>query len=94
MFVLTHKGNTEMIKFNALLADASLPDPETLNSPSSVHPDPLIDRGGQITVYIGTALLVVGIAAAVGFFSRRVEHALFTALGLSLCVVAFFVFTR
>ena len=83
-----------MINFNALIADGPLPDPTPLQSPSNLHPDPLIDRGGQLTIYIGTALLIIGIAAAVGFFSRRVEHALFTALALSLCIIAFVVFTR
>lgn len=82
-----------MIDFNALLADAPLPEPSALHSPN-VHPDPLIDRGGQLTVYIGSALLVICIAAIVGFFSRRVEHALMTALGLSLCVIGFLAFTR
>lgn len=80
----------KIINISKLLADAPLPDPTTLNSP--IHDDPLIDRGGQITVYIGTALLVLVITAIVGFFSRRVEHALFTALGLSLFIITFFAF--
>lgn len=83
-----------MIDISALLADAPLPDPTTLSSPANTHPDPTIDQGGQMLVYIGTALLVLGAAATVGFFSRRVEHALFTALALSLCLVAFWAFTR
>ncbi len=83
-----------MININTLLGDAPLPDPNNLSSPSNVQADPLIDHGGQFTVYVGTALLVLGVAAAVGFFSRRVEYALLTALALSLCLVVFFVFTR
>ncbi len=84
-----------MIKIHALLADAPLTDPTTLPShPPNVQSDPLIDHGGQLTVYIGTALIILGIVAIVGFFSRRVEYAIFAALALSLCVVAFLVFTR
>lgn len=80
--------------FNALLADAPLSDPSTLSAPGTGQADPLIDQGGQLTVYIGSALIIVVIAAIVGFFSRRVEHALMTAFVLSLCLVIFFAFTR
>lgn len=83
-----------MIDFNALLADAPLTDPRALSSPITRQPDPLIDQGGQIAIYIGTALIFVAIVAIVGFFSRRIEHALITALVLSLCLVVFLVFIR
>lgn len=83
-----------MIDLNALLADTPLPNPTTLHTPSSAHVDPSIDHGGQLAVYIGLALLALGITAVVGFLSRRVEHALLTALALSLCLVSIFAFTR
>jgi len=83
-----------MINFNTLLADSPLPDPTTLGSPSSAVTNPMIDHGGQLIVYIRTFLIVLGIGAIVGFFSRRVEHALITTLVFSLCLVAFFAFTR
>lgn len=79
---------------SVLLADAPISDPSPLQTPSNIHSDPLIDKGGQVTIYIGTALFALGIVAVVGFFSRRVEHAIIAALALSLCLVAFFVFTR
>ncbi|MBW4520121.1 MAG: hypothetical protein KME16_10530 [Scytolyngbya sp. HA4215-MV1] len=83
-----------MINFNHFLADDPLPAPTTGHSPIHVTPDPLIDHGGQLTIYIGTALLILGLAATVGFFSRRVEHALITAFVLSLCLGVFFALTR
>ncbi|MFB2891767.1 hypothetical protein ACE1CI_02370 [Aerosakkonemataceae cyanobacterium BLCC-F50] len=83
-----------MLRFTILLADAPLPDPKTLHSPSSTQADPLINHGEQLSVYIGTFLLVVGIVAIVGFFSRRFEYALITALALSLGFIAFFAFSR
>lgn len=83
-----------MIYFKALLITISLPALTSLISSTKGQPDPLINRGGQLTVYIGASLIIIGIAAIVGFFSRRVEHALLIALVLSLCLVAFWVFTR
>jgi hypothetical protein len=83
-----------MLDFMALLADTPLPDPRTLSSPTSSHPDPLIDQGGQLTVYVGSLLLIIGITALVGFFSRRVEHALMTAFTLSFGLIVFWAFTR
>lgn len=83
-----------MLHFNVLLAEASLPDPTTLPSPTNGQPDPLIDQGGQLMVYMGAGLIIVVIAAIVGFFSRRVEHALLIALVLSLCLAAVWAFTR
>ncbi|XGV98579.1 MAG: hypothetical protein ACAF41_06505 [Leptolyngbya sp. BL-A-14] len=82
-----------MIDLSALLADAPLPDPTTLNAPR-VHDDASIDHGGQIAVYIGLALFGLGITAVIGFLSRRVEYALLTALALSLGLVAVFAVTR
>lgn len=78
-----------------LFADAPLTDPEGLSRPApSVQSDPLIDKGGEITIYIGLAVLIIAAAAVVGAFSRRVEHAIVTALVLSLFPIVFFVFLR
>lgn len=54
--------------------------------------DPLIDKSGEVTVYIGTFLTIGAIAAIVGVLSRRLEHAVLTALGLSLIPIAIFFF--
>ncbi len=83
-----------MLKFNVILADAPLPDPKTLHSPSSTQADPLINHGEQLIVYVGTFILVVGVVAIVGLFSRRFEYALITALVLSLGFIAFLAFSR
>ncbi|WP_228061881.1 hypothetical protein [[Phormidium] sp. LEGE 05292] len=84
----------KMLKINALLADGPLPDPKTLHSPSNVPADPLINHGEQLSVYIGSFLLVIGIVAIVGFFSRRFEYALIAALVLSFGFIAFLAFSR
>ncbi|MBE9182703.1 hypothetical protein IQ268_29640 [Oculatella sp. LEGE 06141] len=83
-----------MINFNTLLAGTPLPALSTLSSPATGQSDPLIDQGSQLTVYVGSALIIVGIAAVVGFFSRRIEHALITAFVLSVCLLIFFALTR
>lgn len=54
----------------------------------------LIDKGGENTLYIGAFLIVIANAAIIGALSRRLEHAVFTALGLSLILIAFFFFIR
>lgn len=54
--------------------------------------NPLIDKSGEVTVYIGTFLIIIAIAAIVGVLSRRLEHAVLTALGLSLIPIAIFFF--
>ena len=51
---------------------------------------PLIDKSGEVTVYIGAFLIIIASATIVGAVSRRIEHAVFTALGLSLIPIAFF----
>jgi uncharacterized membrane protein HdeD (DUF308 family) len=67
----------------------------TLRSPTpNPQPDPLIDTGGEVTVYVGSFILILGIAAIVGVFSRRVEHALFTAFVLSIIPIAVFIFSK
>lgn len=56
--------------------------------------DPLINKGEEVTVYVGTFLLVIAIAAVIGMLSRRIEHAVFIALAFSLIPIVFFFFTR
>lgn len=62
---------------------------QALNQPT----DPLINRGGEITIYVGVFVIIIVIAAIVEILSRRIEHAIFTALGLSLILIAVFFFT-
>ena len=77
------------------LADIPLPDPKTLDSPPATpQTDPLIDQGGANITYIGVFLLIVGVAAVVGAFSRKIEHAIFTALILSTFPIAFFILSK
>jgi hypothetical protein len=79
---------------SSLLADGPLPDPKTLNQSPPAQPDPLVDQGGQFTIYIGIFLLILVAAAIVGIFSRRIEHALITAFGLSVIPIAFFLLSK
>jgi hypothetical protein len=60
--------------------------------PPEVAPgkDPLIANGLQVWQYIGITILAVAAIAAVGFFSRRVEYAIFFAIGLSIALIVFF----
>jgi hypothetical protein len=77
------------------LADIPLPDPKTLDSPPTTpQTDPLIDQGGANITYVGVFLLIVGIAIVVGAFSRKVEHAVITALVLSIFPIAFFILAK
>ncbi|MGA7933797.1 MAG: hypothetical protein WCA35_09640 [Kovacikia sp.] len=82
------------IDLYSLLADAPRSDITLNQPPPPSQSDPMVDQGGELTVYIGIFLLIIGIAAIVGIFSRRVEHALMTALGLSIIPIAFFLFSR
>jgi hypothetical protein len=85
-------------RYLSLLADVPLPDPKSLRqppSPTNAQHDPLIAHGWQNTAYIGAFILVLCVAGLVGFFSRRVEHALFAALSLSgLFIILFFIAER
>ena len=77
------------------VADAPLPDPETLNQQPTdavTQNDPLIAHGWTSTASIGTIILVLGIAVAVGVFSRRIEYAVITALVLSVIPIVLFLF--
>ncbi len=87
------KESISMPHFRVILEDATGHTNILLAAPNAQH-DPLIDTGGQLTVGIGFALIIVVIAAIVGFFSRRVEYALLLALVLSLCLVVFWFLIR
>lgn len=52
--------------------------------------DPLIAHGLQVWQYIGITILAVAAIAAIGFFSRKVEYAIFFAVGLSIALIVFF----
>jgi hypothetical protein len=53
--------------------------------------DTLIAKGLQKEQYLGITLLLLGIVAVVGFFSRRFEYALIFAGVLSLILIIFFI---
>lgn len=56
---------------------------------------PLIKEGGEFAVYVGTFLIIVIAIAIVEIVSRRTEHTVFTALGLSLILIfLFFLLTK
>lgn len=78
------------------LADAPLSDPETLNqqpADAAAQNDPLIAHGWTNTASISVIFLVLGIAVAVGVFSRKIEYAVVTALVLSVIPIVLLVFT-
>lgn len=54
--------------------------------------DSLIARGLVKEQYIGIIGLVIALAVAIGFVSRRVEYALIFAFTLSAVLIAFFLF--
>ncbi len=60
--------------------------------PPEVPPgkDPLITHGLQVWQYIGIVILAVTAIAAIGFFSRKVEYAIFFAVGLTIALIVFF----
>ncbi|BAY59506.1 hypothetical protein NIES2135_63830 (plasmid) [Leptolyngbya boryana NIES-2135] len=66
------------------------------SSPSPDLPaEPLINHSWQPFFYTAAIVLVVCLAIIVGAFSRRVEHAIASALILSLVLIGFFfVLTR
>lgn len=76
------------------LMTAFLPSQAFGQQASEQQTDPLITKGGEVTVYLGTFLIIIAIVAIVGIMSRRIEHAVFTALGLSLIPIALFFFTK
>lgn len=54
--------------------------------------DPMVAHGLQTWQYFGTVALAVFLVAAVGFFSRKVEYAVYFAIFLSIVLIAFFFF--
>lgn len=58
--------------------------------PATTQNDPLIAKGLQRGQYVGIFALAIGLIAAVGFFSRRVEYALLFAAVLSIILIVFF----
>jgi hypothetical protein len=81
-----------LLRFYIWLADAPLTDPENPKPqpPNAAQGDPLIAHGWTSTVTIAAFASVVIIAIIVGLFSRKVEYALITALGLSLIPILLF----
>src|SRR3712207_5425270 len=64
------------------LPNKEFPTPRTIQEtpvPATTQNDPLIAKGLQREQYIGIFILAIGLIAAVGFFSRRVEYALLFA---------------
>lgn len=78
----------------SFLITTFLPHTQALGQQTSDRQtDPLIDRGGEVAIYIGAFLIIIAIATIVGILNRRIEHAVLTALGLSLIPIAIFFFT-
>jgi hypothetical protein len=63
---------------------------EEIPAPRPTPQDPLIARGWQREQYVGIAIVVVSLIAAVGYFSRRFEYALLFAFALSIVLIVFF----
>ncbi|BAZ70948.1 hypothetical protein NIES4106_57450 (plasmid) [Fischerella sp. NIES-4106] len=83
-----------MLVVTSFLITIFLPYTQALGQQTSDRQtDPLIDKGGEVTIYIGAFLIIIAIAAIIGVLSRRIEHAVLTALGLSLIPIAIFFFT-
>ncbi|HEY9605517.1 MAG TPA: hypothetical protein V6C85_28185 [Allocoleopsis sp.] len=61
-----------------------------LTSATSVHKDPLINRGGETIIDIGIILLAIGLVIAVRMISPRVEHAILLAIFLTFALIGFF----
>jgi hypothetical protein len=75
------------------LPNKEYPTPRTIQEtqlPAPTQNDPLIAKGLQREQYIGIFILGIGLIAAVGFFSRRVEYALLFAAALSIVLIVFF----
>jgi Na+-transporting NADH:ubiquinone oxidoreductase subunit NqrC len=52
----------------------------------------LIDKNGEAAVYIGLFLIIIVVTVIIGALSKRVEQAILIALGLSLILIAIFLF--
>lgn len=89
------KRNDTLAAATSFLVTTILPNAQALGQETSdQQTDPLISKGGEATIYVGVFLLVIAVAAIVGVLSRRIEHAVFTALGLSLIPILIFFFTN
>ena len=92
------KKNYALVAVTSFLMTTFLPylsSAQPLGKQTSAQQNaPLIDKGGEDTVYIAAFLIIIASTAIVGALSRRIEHAVFTALGLSLILIAFFFFIR
>ena len=75
------------------IASAPLPDPKTLRTeqPSnSIKDDPLIAKGWENSVYVGSVLIVLGVLVIVGIFSQKIEYVVGMALVLTVILIACF----
>ncbi len=63
---------------------------QEIPSPGITPKDSLIAKGWQHEQYIGISILLLGLVAIVGFFSRRFEYALLFAFVLSIILIVFF----
>jgi len=59
-------------------------------SQTTPQQDPLIAKDLQKGQYIGIFTVAIALILAVGFFSRKVEYALFFATALSIVLIVFF----
>jgi len=63
---------------------------QEIPSPGTIPKDSLIAKGWQREQYIGISILLLGLVAIVGFFSRKLEYALLFAFVLSIILIVFF----
>lgn len=55
--------------------------------------NPLINRGGEDSIYIGVGLLLIAAILAIGFISRRIEYAIVFSVLLSILIIILVVIT-
>ncbi len=74
------------------LLGATLEDPlrSSSLSSSSLSNDPLVNHDWENLTHLAAIALIIGIVAAVGIVSKKVEHAIAAALLSSLVVIGFF----
>lgn len=66
---------------------AVLEDP---NRSHSLPNDPLVNQGGQTFTHVAAIVFAIVLIAIVGIVSKKVEHAIITALVASLLLIGFF----
>ena len=89
------RKNYALVALTSFLLTTFFPYAQALGQQTSAQQtDPLINKGGEVTAYIGAFLIIIIGAAIVGVLSRRLEHAVLTALGLSLILIIIFFFIR